>query len=97
MKKIFDKKQLEAKDFVDLHDMVDQIGERVARGETIADFVIPELHDVVDGSDDTMAKCVCSRYSARRGAEFVHFWTEQNPDCKYIHLQPLPNPYTIKI
>lgn len=78
----------------DLHDMADALGERVARG------------DMVEVSYDTTPNktqpplgvvCTCTRYSEETAKDTYLFWADGDPKCRYMHLQPLPEPFTIKV
>jgi hypothetical protein len=77
----------------DLHDIADRVGERVAQGEMV-DMAYnksssPHLR--------TGIKCSCSRYSELKNDNKVVFWNEVDPECEYMHLQPLPAAFAISL
>ena len=69
-----------------LHDVADRVGERVAKGEML------DLDASKPGE-----KCSCERYSVLKEDKEVAFWTKADPECLYMHLQPLPKPYSITL
>lgn len=75
----------------DLHDMVDEMGEKVAKG-TLVTLTVGNPTPLNDPSE-----CTCKRLSELRDDGYIHYWYEADPNCKYIHLQPLPVPHKIKL
>ena len=75
----------------DLHNMADKIGERVALNEMVEVSLAGHI------IDKPQIKCTCNRYSERIDGEYVKFWNVSDPDCQYIHLQPLPRQHTIHL
>lgn len=75
----------------DLHDKADEIGESVALGTLVT--IEPTLP--VE-TDEEAHICTCKRYSKKVMYGYVEFWSEADPACKYTHITPLPQPYSIK-
>lgn len=76
-----------------MHDAMDQIAEKVARGELVEiNYAGPESPSLKSGT-----KCSCHRYSELKDDDYVVFWNEADPDCEYIHLQSLPEVFRIKL
>lgn len=78
----------------DLHDMVDELGERVAMGELVD--ISYEIAGT--GLDSKWLRCTCRRYSqADRYENIVNFRYETDADCQYDHLQPLPMDHSVRV
>ena len=73
----------------EMHDMADEIGEKVAKGELIE----------MDGSPSfpypQFTECICKRYSRKLHDGRIYFENVVDPDCEYIHLAPLPHRFAI--
>jgi len=76
-----------------LHDAADEAGEQVAMGTVLMiDYVGPENPHL-----KAYSECTCKRYSERKAKDKVFFWNEPDPDCEYLHLQPLPMSHVINL
>lgn len=80
-----------------LHDRIDEIGEKAARGDLVAIKGARQSETVTDGPRPSVNVCICKRYSDEADSGSVSFWNVQDPNCSYRHLQPLPQPHTIKL
>lgn len=79
----------------DLHDKIDSLGERAARGELVEVVTgVPFLPGV--GKAEI---CTCVRYSQRDpdDPQYVAFWYKEDPNCEYIHPAPFPSHHRIKL
>lgn len=72
-----------------LHDIADEAGERVARGDMVEiDYGI---------STSNLQPCICDRYSKDLGDGNFKFWNRPEPECKFKHIAPLPAPFTVHL
>lgn len=77
----------------DLHDLADDFGEKIARDAMIQmDYTGPSSFNVEPGK-----KCTCERYSRLEDDGYATFWHASDPNCEYLHLQPLPQAYRIRL
>ena len=78
-----------------MHDVVDEVGEQVARGELVTINVGSRPADL-----DTVGfitQCTCKRYSKRLPDGMVEYWNKPDPGCKYTHPAALAEPHKIHI
>ena len=75
----------------DLHDMADKIEERVAEEDMV------EINYETPLRSEKGARCTCERYSEDRIDGTIFFWNEEDPNCSYRHLQPLPQDFSITV
>ena len=77
----------------DLHDVADDIGERIARGQMIEIATDKQL-----SGSDLVLTCTCHRFCAKGSGKAVVYWDEPDPNCKYVHLAPpRTTPYTVPL
>lgn len=77
----------------DMHDLIDELGERVAREEMVNVAFAPSGPDI---RDFRSSLCICKRYSMKLNDGAVKYWNEMDPHCPYTHPVPLADEFTIR-